>query len=218
MNAATAIEWQISDELVDYPTAIAAMETRVAAIHAGTAPELIWLLQHPPLYTAGTSARDEDLLAHDLPVYPTGRGGQYTYHGPGQRVIYVMLDLKRRNPDLRDYIARLEEWGIRALGDFNLRVERRCGRVGLWLPHHGQDAKIAAIGVRVRHWITFHGMAINVDPNLSAFQGIVPCGLNQFGVTSMVDQGLPVTMDDLDVALKRHFEEVFAQTPSACGV
>jgi len=212
---ANDIEWQISDELVDYPTAIAAMEARVAAIHQGEAPELIWLLEHPPLYTAGTSAKAEDLLSNQLPVHTTGRGGQYTYHGPGQRVIYVMLDLKRRNPDLRDFIARLEEWGIRALSDFNLRAGRRCGRVGLWLDSpNGKDAKIAAIWVRVRHWITFHGMAINVDPDLSAFDGIVPCGLNQFDVTSMIDQGLPVTMADLDTALIRHFDEVFDITTS----
>lgn len=202
------VEWHISDMPVDYPDAIALMDARVAAIHGRTAPEMVWLLQHPPLYTAGTSARDTDLLRHDLPVYQTGRGGQYTWHGPGQRIAYVMLDLKRRQPDLRDYIWRLEEWAIRALGDFNLRVERRCGRVGLWVPG-SIEKKIAAIGVRVRHWISFHGIAINVDPDLAAFGGIIPCGLSEFGVTSMVDQGLPISMADLDNALMRHFEDVF---------
>ncbi len=210
------LEWRVEEALVPYPEAVAAMEQRVAAIRAGTAPELVWLLEHPPLYTAGTSARDEDLLAPGrFPVYRTGRGGQFTYHGPGQRVAYVMLDLKRRGPDVRKFVTDLEEWLIRTLARFNVVGERRQGRVGIWVDrerHRGTESredKIAAIGVRVRHWVTYHGIALNVEPDLSHFEGIVPCGIAGHGVTSLVDLGLPVTLPDVDVALKASFEEVF---------
>ncbi len=203
-------DWRIDDGAVPYPEALAAMEARVAAIRAGTAPELVWLLEHPPLYTAGTSAQDGDLLAPDrFPVYRTGRGGQYTYHGPGQRVGYVMVDLKRRNPDVRAYVHSLEEWLIRTLARFQVKGERREGRVGIWVERDGFEKKIAAIGVRVRQWVTFHGVALNVDPDLSHFAGIVPCGLAQYGVTSLVDLGLPVTMADVDLALREAWDEVF---------
>jgi lipoyl(octanoyl) transferase len=205
-----APDWRFDDGAVPYPEALAAMEARVAAIRAGEAPELVWLLEHPPLYTAGTSAHDTDLLTPDrFPVYRTGRGGQYTYHGPGQRVGYVMLDLKRRNPDVRHYVHSLEEWLIRALARFQVKGERREGRVGIWVERDGVEKKIAAIGVRVRQWVTFHGVALNVDPDLSHFAGIVPCGLAQYGVTSLVDLGLPVTMDDVDLALREAWDEVF---------
>ncbi|MGF6229074.1 lipoyl(octanoyl) transferase [Inquilinus ginsengisoli] len=205
-----APDWRIDDGAVPYPEALAAMEARVAAIRAGTAPELVWLLEHPPLYTAGTSAHDTDLLTPDrFPVYRTGRGGQYTYHGPGQRVGYVMVDLKRRNPDVRVYVHSLEEWLIRTLARFQVKGERREGRVGIWVERDGIEKKIAAIGVRIRHWVTFHGVALNVDPDLSHFAGIVPCGLAQYGVTSLVDLGLPVTMADVDLALREAWDEVF---------
>ena len=204
------IEWRISDRLVPYPDALAAMEERVAAIRAGHAPELVWLLEHPPLYTAGTSARAEDLLLPQFPVYEAGRGGQYTYHGPGQRVAYVMLDLQRRRPDLRAYVWRLEEWVIRTLARFGVHGERRSGRVGIWVTTPaGAEAKIGAIGVRVRRWVTFHGVAINLDPDLSHFSGIVPCGIRGFGVTSLADLGRTVTMAELDQALMATFDEVF---------
>jgi lipoyl(octanoyl) transferase len=227
---ASPVEWRIEDRLVPYPEAVATMETRVEAIRAGTAPELVWLLEHPPLYTAGTSARDEDLLdAGGFPVYRTGRGGQFTYHGPGQRVAYVMLDLRRRGPDLRRYVNDLEDWVIRALASFNVAGERRAGRVGIWVDrdrhgarlagHHGglhggppgREDKISAIGVRVRHWVTYHGIALNVEPALEHFSGIVPCGISgpAYGVTSLADLGLPVTLADVDVALRSAFEEVF---------
>lgn len=203
-------DWRIDDGAVPYPEALAAMEARVAAIRTGTAPELVWLLEHPPLYTAGTSAHDTDLLTPDrFPVYRTGRGGQYTYHGPGQRVGYVMVDLKRRNPDVRVYVHSLEEWLIRTLARFQVKGERREGRVGIWVELDGVEKKIAAIGVRIRHWVTFHGVALNVDPDLSHFAGIVPCGLAQYGVTSLVDLGLPVTMADVDLALREAWDEVF---------
>ncbi|WP_343713336.1 lipoyl(octanoyl) transferase LipB [Inquilinus sp.] len=203
-------DWRIDDGAVPYPEALAAMEARVAAIRAGTAPELVWLLEHPPLYTAGTSAHDTDLLTPDrFPVYRTGRGGQYTYHGPGQRVGYVMLDLKRRDPDVRAYVHSLEEWLIRTLARFQVKGERREGRVGIWVERDGIEKKIAAIGVRIRHWVTFHGVALNVDPDLSHFAGIVPCGLAQYGVTSLVDLGLPVAMADVDLALREAWDEVF---------
>jgi lipoyl(octanoyl) transferase len=187
------------------------MAERVAAIRTGTAPELVWLLEHPPLYTAGTSAREADLLdPGGIPVYRTGRGGQYTYHGPGQRVVYVMLDLKRRGADIRHFVHNLEAWAIAALWRFNVRGERRDGRVGIWVPREGgREDKIAAIGVRVRRWVSFHGVAINVEPDLSRFQGIVPCGIRGHGVTSLHDLGLPVTMPDVDVALRDSFDEVF---------
>ncbi|WP_218823367.1 lipoyl(octanoyl) transferase LipB [Inquilinus limosus] len=203
-------DWRIDDGAVPYPEALAAMEARAEAIRAGTAPELVWLLEHPPLYTAGTSAQAGDLLAPDrFPVYRAGRGGQYTYHGPGQRVGYVMVDLKRRNPDVRAYVHSLEEWLIRTLARFQVKGERREGRVGIWVERDGVEKKIAAIGVRIRHWVTFHGVALNVDPDLSHFAGIVPCGLAQYGVTSLIDLGLPVTMADVDLALREAWDEVF---------
>lgn len=210
------IEWRISDEPVPYPDAIAEMEARVEAIRAGTAPELVWLLEHPPLYTAGTSARDEDLLEADrFPVYRSGRGGQYTYHGPGQRVAYVMLDLKARGADIRGFVRDLEEWIIRTLASFNIKGERREGRVGIWIDKQpygglkGQEDKIAAIGVRVRRWVSFHGIALNVEPDLSHFGGIVPCGIAEHGVTSIVALGQLVTMEDVDSALIAAWSEVF---------
>lgn len=212
-------EWRISDTPVAYPQALAEMESRVEAILAGTAPELVWLLEHPPLYTAGTSANPADLLEPDrFPVYPARRGGEYTYHGPGQRVAYAMLDLNRRERDVRAYVWKLEEWVIRALASFAVKAERRPGRVGVWVvrPDRPPQAdgspaedKIAAIGVRVRRWVAFHGIAINLDPDLSHFDGIVPCGIRGHGVTSLVDLGLPVTLPDLDLALRDAFDEVF---------
>lgn len=206
------LEWRISAQPVDYPEAVDFMEERVRQIRSGEADEQIWLLEHPPLYTAGTSARAEDLLEPDrFPVYRSGRGGQYTYHGPGQRVAYVMLDLQRRGPDLRAYVHNLEEWIIRALAGFNVHAERREGRVGLWVPRgSGREDKIAAIGVRVRRWVAYHGVAINLEPDLGHFGGIVPCGISEHGVTSLVDLGVPATMADLDVALKQAFAEVFS--------
>ena len=207
------VEWRFSDAPVAYPDAVAAMEDRVAAIRAGSAPDLVWLLEHPPLYTAGTSARPEDLLDHRrFPVYPTGRGGQHTYHGPGQRVGYVMLDLKRRGADVRAYVHQLEDWLIATLARFNVKGERRDGRVGIWVARGGgREDKIAAIGVRVRHWVTYHGVALNVDCDLSHFAGIVPCGIAtpQFGVTSLLDLGITATMSDVDVATREAFDEVF---------
>lgn len=202
-------EWLIAPGLQSYPEAVSFMENRVAAIAEGSARELVWLIEHPPLYTAGTSAKPEDLIDARFPVFPSGRGGQYTYHGPGQRVGYVMLDLKRRGSDVRAFVRDLEEWLIRALAQFNLSGERREGRVGIWIAHDGREEKIAAIGVRVRHWITFHGVSLNVDPVLDHFGGIVPCGIREHGVTSLVALGLPVTMADVDVALKTAFVEIF---------
>ena len=209
---ASAIEWHISDKPVDYERAVAEMERRVAAIRAGSAPELVWLLEHPPLYTAGTSARDTDLLEPgSLPVYRTGRGGQYTYHGPGQRVAYVLLDLKHRGTDLRCFVAALEEWMIRTLARFNLRGERRAGRVGIWIDESGgRESKIAAVGVRVRQWVTYHGVALNVDPDLSHYRGIVACGIREHGVTSLAAQGIAVGMAEVDAALRASFEPAFA--------
>jgi lipoyl(octanoyl) transferase len=204
------VEWRISDDNVAYEAAVAAMESRVAAIRSGEAPELVWLLEHPPLYTAGTSARDGDLVDALLPVHRTGRGGQYTYHGPGQRIGYVMLDLKRRGGDVRAFVRGLEEWIIRALARFNLKGERRQGRVGIWIAHpDGTEEKIAAIGVRVRRWVTFHGVALNVDPDLSHYRGIVPCGIREHGVTSLAALGFPVSVPEVDAALKAAFAEVF---------
>jgi lipoyl(octanoyl) transferase len=205
------VEWRISDGPVAYPDALAAMEARVEAIRAGREPELCWLLEHPPLYTAGTSARPQDLLApRRFPVFRAGRGGQYTYHGPGQRVGYVMLDLQRRGPDLRKYIQQLEDWIIRTLEHFDLRGERRLGRVGIWVVKpDGKEAKIAAIGVRIRRWVTFHGIAINLDPDLEHFAGIVPCGIKDFGVTSFADLGLTTSMAELDGVLVSSFDLVF---------
>ena len=210
-----AVEWRISADPVDYGDAVAQMEARVADIRGGAAPELVWLLEHPPLYTAGTSARAADLLnAGGLPVYETGRGGQYTWHGPGQRVAYVMLDLQRRGGDVRAYVRNLEEWIIRSLARFNVKGVRREGRVGIWVDRGaGREDKIAAIGVRITRWVTWHGIAINVEPDLSHYAGIVPCGIadERLGVTSLVDLGLPVTIEDLDNALMATFGEVFGE-------
>jgi lipoyl(octanoyl) transferase len=214
-------EWTVTPGLTPYPQALAAMESKVEAILAGEANEQVRLLEHPPLYTAGTSAKPGDLLRPDrFEVYQSRRGGEYTYHGPGQRVAYAMLDLNRRGRDLRAYVWRLEEWVIQALAEFNVTAERRKGRVGVWVVRpdrppgpDGRPAedKIAAIGVRVRRWVAFHGIAINVEPDLEHYSGIVPCGIQGHGVTSLVDLGLPVSMDDLDLALKQSFETVFAQ-------
>ena len=206
-----AIEWKTNEGAVDYEAAVRAMEARVAAIRAGTAPELVWLLEHPPLYTAGTSAKPDDLLEPGaFPVYATGRGGQYTYHGPGQRVAYVLLDLRRRGRNVRAYVRALEDWLIATLARFNVKGERRAGRVGIWIDRGGgREAKIAAVGVRIRHWVSFHGVALNVEPDLSHFAGIVPCGVREHGVTSLVDVGLPVTMAEVDQALKATFVETF---------
>jgi lipoyl(octanoyl) transferase len=217
-DGGNAVEWRISDAPVPYPDAVAAMESRVADIAAGKAPELVWLLEHPPLYTSGTSGKESDLLEARFPIFESGRCGQITYHGPGQRVAYVMLDLKQRRPDVRAYVASLEEWIIRTLAAFNVRGERREDRVGVWVrrPDKGPgfEDKIAAIGVRLKRWVSFHGIAINVEPKLSHFSAIVPCGVvdPRFGVTSLVDLGLPVTLPDVDIALRQAFAEVFGET------
>src|ERR1700742_2458445 len=209
------VEWRISDRPVDYLQAVSTMEARAAAIAAGEASELVWLLEHPPLYTSGTSGKAGDLLDPRFPLFASGRGGQLTYHGPGQRVAYVMLDLKRRRPDVRAYVAGLEEWIIRTLARFNVRGERREDRVGVWVKRpdkgDGYEDKIAAIGVRLRRWVSFHGIAINVEPDLSHFSAIVPCGVAdpRYGVTSLVDLGHPVGMADVDIALRGAFEEIF---------
>ncbi|MFY9954058.1 lipoyl(octanoyl) transferase LipB [Bradyrhizobium sp.] len=209
------VEWRISDAPVPYLESVAAMEQRVAAIAAGEAGELVWLLEHPPLYTSGASGKAADLLDPRFPLYQTGRGGQLTYHGPGQRVAYVMLDLKRRRPDVRAYVAGLEEWIIRTLAAFNVRGERREDRIGVWVKRADKGAgfedKIAAIGVRLKRWVSFHGIAINVEPDLSHFSAIVPCGVAElrYGVTSLVDLGHPVTMADVDIALRQAFGDVF---------
>lgn len=204
------VEWTITDNRVDYPYALETMEQRAADIYHGKASEQVWLLEHDPLYTAGTSADPSDLLdANRFPVYDAGRGGQYTYHGPGQRVVYFMLDLNKRGKDLRQFIWNLEEVIIRTLDAFQVKGERRDGRVGIWVARDGgREDKVAAIGVRVKKWVTFHGIAINVDPDLSHFQGIVPCGIEEHGVTSLHDLGHIVTMDDVDVVLKQKFAEV----------
>jgi lipoyl(octanoyl) transferase len=217
-SAEGGVEWRISDSPVDYLEAVAAMEARAADIADGKAGELVWLLEHPPLYTSGTSGKEGDLLDPRFPLFATGRGGQVTYHGPGQRVAYVMLDLKRRRPDVRAYVAALEEWIIRTLAAFNVRGERREDRVGVWVARPDKGAgfedKIAAIGVRLKRWVSFHGIAINVEPDLSHFSAIVPCGVvdPRFGVTSLVDLGHPVTMADADIALRQAFEEIFGPT------
>jgi lipoyl(octanoyl) transferase len=213
------VEWITSEAPVPYETAVAGMEARASAIRAGTASEAVWLLEHPALYTAGTSADPRDLRAPDrFPVFQTRRGGQYTYHGPGQRVVYVMLDLETRGRDVRAFVGRLEAWVIAALAEFNLRAEIRPGRVGVWIARPDKpplpdgtprEDKIAAIGVRIRRWVSFHGISINVEPDLSHFDGIVPCGIEGHGVTSLVDLGLPVSLPDVDVALRRTFGEVF---------
>jgi lipoyl(octanoyl) transferase len=211
------VEWVTTDTIVDYPDAIAEMEARAEAIAEGRADERVWLLEHPPIYTAGTSARDEDLVDANLfPVYRTGRGGQFTYHGPGQRIAYVMLDLKRRRQDVRAFVAALEAWLIATLWTFHVRGERREDRVGVWVrrPERGESAedKIAAIGIRMRRWVSFHGLALNVDPHLEHFSGIIPCGVRDHGVTSLVDLGLPVTMPDVDLALRSAFGPIFGPT------
>lgn len=213
------VEWTVSPGLTPWPEALATMEARAAAIREGRASEAVWLVEHPPLYTAGTSAKAEDLVDPDrFPVFAAGRGGQYTYHGPGQRVVYVMLDLDRRGRDVRAFVSALEGWVIDTLAEFGVRGEVRPGRVGVWVTRPdrapGPDGsiredKIAAIGVKLRRWVTFHGLSINVEPDLSHYDGIVPCGIRAHGVTSLVDLGLPVTMTDLDLALRRHFTRKF---------
>ncbi|TCT34676.1 lipoyl(octanoyl) transferase LipB [Martelella mediterranea] len=216
------VRWLVSEGLTPYPEAIAFMEQEVERIAHGEADELVWLVEHPPLYTAGTSARAQDLLVPNrFPVFETGRGGEYTYHGPGQRVVYIMLDLKRRKRDVRAFVAAIEDSIIRTLDSMNIRGERREDRVGVWvrrpekppLPNGAEsEDKIAAIGIRLRHWISFHGLSINVEPDLSHFTGIVPCGISGYGVTSLIDLGLPVTMEDVDMRYRQAFEQVFGPT------
>lgn len=218
------MEWTQIRGLAPYDETLRAMEARVAAISAGTAPEAVWLLEHPPLYTAGTSARPEDLAdATRFPVHVAGRGGQYTYHGPGQRVAYVMLDLNKRGRDLRRFVCALEDWVIATLAEFNVTGERRAGRVGVWIARPDKpplpdgtprEDKIAAIGIKLRRWVSFHGISINLEPDLSHFDGIVPCGIRGHGVTSLVDLGLPVTMDDLDLALRQNFDRALGTFPA----
>jgi lipoyl(octanoyl) transferase len=214
------VEWRVSTPPISYADAVAAMEDRVAAIRAGTAPELVWLLEHPALYTAGTSARDEELLDPlRLPVHRTGRGGRWTYHGPGQRVAYVMLDLARRGEDIHCYVHHLEEWLTRALAQLGIAGERREGRVGIWVAAPDGEAKIAAIGIRVRRWVTYHGIALNIDPDLSHYRGIIPCGIDPassgHGVTSLAALGVPAAMADVDSALRSSFAQVFGE-PRVC--
>jgi len=211
-------EWRVSDSPISYEEAVAAMEARAAAIAAGAAPELVWLIEHPPLYTSGTSAKPADVIDARFPVYESGRGGQLTYHGPGQRVAYVMIDLKRRTPDVRGFVVTLEEWIIRTLAFFNIVGERRDERIGVWVRRpdkgEGYEDKIAAIGIRVKQWVTLHGMAFNVAPDLSHFSGIIPCGVseNRYGVTSLRDLGIPASMTDVDKILRHEFEKLFGQT------
>jgi lipoyl(octanoyl) transferase len=218
---AAPVEWHISESRVPYDSAVADMEARAAAIAQGCANELVWLLEHPPLYTAGTSASDAELIAPRFPVFHTGRGGQTTYHGPGQRVAYVMLDLKRRGPDVRRFVASLEEWIIRTLASFGVRGERREDRIGVWVARRdkgaGREDKIAALGIRVQRWVTLHGIAINVAPNLSHFSAIVPCGVSdpRYGVTSLVDLGVPVSMPEVDIVLRHEFEALFGATTAS---
>lgn len=214
------VEWRVATAPVAYARAIAWMEARAEAIFAGTEPECIWLVEHPALYTAGTSARPGDLVEARFPVHATGRGGQYTYHGPGQRIAYTMLDLRRRGQDIRAFVCALEDWIIATLAAFNVRGERREGRVGVWVRRQDKAAglngemaedKIAAIGIRLRRWVTFHGLSLNIEPNLEDFSGIVPCGISRqhLGVTSLVDLGIPVTMPEVDAVLQREFEAIF---------
>ncbi|NNE84410.1 MAG: lipoyl(octanoyl) transferase LipB [Alphaproteobacteria bacterium] len=213
-QSAQTVEWQRAPSLLAYDDAVSTMEARVAAIRRGDAAELVWLVEHPPLYTAGTSAKPADLLDSErFPVHETGRGGQYTYHGPGQRIAYVMIDLNRRGRDLRAYVHNLEQWVIATLAHLDIDGERRSGRVGIWVDRgNGREDKVAAIGVRVRHWVTYHGIAINVSPDLGHFGGIVPCGIAdpKLGVTSLADLGVGANMDDVDRALKDSFSEIFA--------
>jgi lipoyl(octanoyl) transferase len=203
------VEWKISDQPVPYPDALAQMEARAAAIAEGSASEQVWLLEHPPIYTAGTSAKDSDLLEARFAVYRTGRGGQFTYHGPGQRIGYAMLDLRARKPDVRAYVRDLEQWLIETLAQFNVKGERREGRVGIWVQRGMREDKIAALGVRIKRWVTLHGVALNVEPDLTHFSGIVPCGVTAHGVTSLADLGIAVSMTDVDVALKQSFQKIF---------
>ncbi len=219
LSSSPPVGWEVTDGLTEYEAAVSRMELLASEIAAGKADERVWLVEHPPLYTAGTSAKDDGLLEPDrFPVFQTGRGGEYTYHGPGQRVAYTMLDLKRRKPDVRVFITTLEDWIIATLADFNVRAERRAGRIGVWVERPDKppmqdgsmrEEKIAAIGIRLRRWVSFHGISINVDPHLSHFDGIIPCGIADYGVTSLVDLGIPASMDDVDVALKRNFERYF---------
>ena len=216
------VEWAVSDGLIAYPAAVAEMEARAAAIAAGEAPERVWLLEHPPLFTAGTSAREADLLdAERFPVFRSGRGGEFTYHGPGQRIAYPMLDLNRRSPDLRCYVATLESWIIATLAEFGVAGERREDRIGVWVRRPQKsplpddrpaEDKIAAIGIRVRRWVTFHGISLNVDPNLEHYSGIVPCGVSGYGVTSLADLGVVASMPEVDIALRSEFERLFGPT------
>ena len=212
------VEWRLGEGLTPYDEALTAMDQRAGAVAAGTAAELAWLIEHPPLYTAGTSAKPTDLIEARFPVHQTGRGGQFTYHGPGQRVAYLMLDLRHRGNDVRRYVATLEEWLIRTLAAFNIRGERREDRIGVWVRRpgkgEGREVKIAAIGIRVKRWVSLHGVALNVEPDLSHFQGIVPCGVSErrYGVTSLVDLGVPVTMPEVDMVLRREFEALFGPT------
>lgn len=221
----TALEWRISDGRVEYPDALALMRDRVAAIRAGTEGELVWSVEHPPIYTAGTSAKPAELTdPARFPTFDAGRGGQWTYHGPGQRTVYVMLDLNQPHgavpvSDIHCYVNALEEWLIRALDRFNVKGERRKGRVGIWVVNDGTEAKIGAIGVRVSRWVSWHGVALNVDPDLSHFSGIVPCGVREHGVTSLAALGIPATMHDADVALRAAWEDVFGDSAaSGCPV
>ena len=217
------VEWRVSDSKVPYEPAVGLMQARAAAIAAGKEPELVWLLEHPALYTAGTSAKPGELIEARFPVFESGRGGQMTYHGPGQRVAYVMLDLKRRGPDVRRFVATLEEWVIRTLAAFNVRGERREDRIGVWVrrPDKGEgfEDKIAAIGIRVTQWVTLHGMALNVDPDLAHFSGIVPCGVREqsYGVTSLADLGIEVSMPEVVTVLRREFEALFGAADYAVG-
>ncbi len=204
------LEWKISEGLTPYPEAVAFMESRVEDIIAGNAPEMVWLVEHPPLYTAGTSANEADLLSNDFPLYHTGRGGQITYHGPGQRVAYIMLNLKERDAmDVRAFVKNLENWLISTLAEFGIKGETREGRVGVWVKKSGNEAKIAALGIRVRKWVTFHGIALNINPDLSHYAGIVPCGVRGFGVTSMHALDVPATMNEVDAVLQKKFYQFF---------
>ena len=210
MAVSRPVEWCIDDRPVGYEAAVAVMEERARAVRQEEAPELVWLLEHPPLYTAGTSADPAELLAPDrFPVFGTGRGGRYTYHGPGQRIAYAMIDLQARGLGVRDYVCGLEEWLIRSLARFGLLGERREGRIGVWVRRGGRERKIAALGVRVRRWVAFHGIALNVEPDLGHFDGIVPCGIEGFGVTSLAAEGIVASMPEVDSALRASFEEVF---------
>jgi lipoyl(octanoyl) transferase len=217
------VEWRVSDSTEPYEPAVGLMQARAAAIAAGKEPELVWLLEHPALYTAGTSAKPGELIEARFPVFESGRGGQMTYHGPGQRVAYVMLDLKTRGPDVRRFVATLEEWIIRTLAAFNVRGERREDRIGVWLRRpdkgEGYEDKIAAIGIRVTQWVTLHGMALNVEPALAHFAGIVPCGVSEqrYGVTSLADLGVAASMPEVDMVLRREFEALFGATDYAVG-